>query len=138
MTADVANSHGRMSLDRGLVQQIARLRHNRLPLTHSLERGIVQQLSGGITKSHTRALAGMESSSRLEAMKAIRSLNQLVPREAPAGHSTNRIARTPWHIRQRDSLPLREAIPLWFAISSPLIGLIIGFLGAWFVTWLTS
>jgi len=35
-------------------------------------------------------------------------------------------------------LPLREAIPLWFAMSSPLIGLIIGFLGAWFVTWLTS
>jgi hypothetical protein len=80
----------------------------------------------------------MESSSTLEAMKAIRSLNQLVPDEAPASQSTNRIARTPWHIRRRDSLPLREAIPLWFAISSPLIGLIIGFLGAWFVTWLTS
>ncbi len=40
--------------------------------------------------------------------------------------------------RRRDVLPLREALPLWFAISSPLIGLILGFLGAWFVTWLTS
>jgi hypothetical protein len=137
MTADVANSHGRMSLNRGLVQQIARLRHNRLGSHKSLERGIVQQLSGGITKSHARALVGMESSSTLEAMKAIRSLNQLVPDEAP-GHSTNPTASRHWHIRRRDSLPLREAIPLWFAISSPLIGLIIGFLGAWFVTWLTS
>jgi hypothetical protein len=36
------------------------------------------------------------------------------------------------------SLLLREVIPLWFAVSSPLIGVIIGFLGAWFVTWLTS
>src|SRR6266403_6260250 len=137
MTPDLANSHEKMSLDRGFVQQIARPGTTAWALTHSLERGIVQQLSGGITKSHTRALAGMESSSRLEAMKAIHSLNQLVRQEAP-GHSTNRIARTPWHIRRRDSLPLREAIPLWFAISSPLIGLIIGFLGAWFVTWLTS
>jgi hypothetical protein len=41
-------------------------------------------------------------------------------------------------VRRHDVLPLREAIPLWFAISSPLIGIIIGFLGAWLVTWLTS
>ena len=39
---------------------------------------------------------------------------------------------------KRDSLPLSEAIPFWFAVSSPLIGLAIGFLGAWAVTWLTS
>jgi hypothetical protein len=32
----------------------------------------------------------------------------------------------------------REAIPFWFAISSPLTGLILGFLGAWLVMWLTS
>jgi hypothetical protein len=42
------------------------------------------------------------------------------------------------HVRRNDVLPLREAIPLWFAVSSPLIGILIGFLGAWFVTWLTS
>jgi hypothetical protein len=41
-------------------------------------------------------------------------------------------------LRRHDSLLLREAIPLWFAISSPLIGLVIGLLGAWFVTWLTT
>ncbi len=137
MTADVANSLGRMSLTEGLYNKSLGLGTTAWALTHSLERGIVQQLSGGIRKSHTRALAGMESSSTLEAMKVIRSLNQLVPDEAP-GHSTNPTASRHWHIRRRDSLPLREAIPLWFAISSPLIGLIIGFLGAWFVTWLTS
>jgi hypothetical protein len=101
----------------------------------SLERGSVDQLFGGITKSHTRALAGTESSTRLRSMKATHSLDQLLPQEA-LGHSTISSAR--WHIRRRDALPLREAIPLWFALSSPLIGLIIGFLGAWFVTWLTS
>jgi hypothetical protein len=50
----------------------------------------------------------------------------------------NTMEHAPWRLRRRDSLPLREAIPLWFAISSPLIGVIIGFLGAWFVTWLTT
>ena len=72
-----------------------------------------------------------------EAMKAIRSLDRLLTQEV-SDHSTVKIATAHWHVRRRDSLPLREAIPLWFAISSPLIGLIIGFLGAWFVTWLTS
>jgi hypothetical protein len=70
-------------------------------------------------------------------MKAIRSLDSLIPQQV-SGHSTVKIAAPHWHLRRRDSLPLREAIPLWFAISSPLIGVIIGFLGAWFVTWLNS
>ena len=58
--------------------------------------------------------------------------------------NTERILRmntenhAPWRLRRRDSLPLREAVPLWFALSSPLTGLILGLLGAWFVTWLTS
>jgi hypothetical protein len=39
---------------------------------------------------------------------------------------------------RRHAVPLRDAIPLWFAISSPLIGVMIGLLGAWFVTWLTT
>jgi hypothetical protein len=41
-------------------------------------------------------------------------------------------------VRERDLFSLREAIPFWFAISSPLTGLILGLLGAWVVTWLTS
>jgi hypothetical protein len=52
--------------------------------------------------------------------------------------SVNTSKRAPWHPPRRHSLFSREAIPLWFVIFSPLIGLIIGFLGAWFVTWLTS
>jgi hypothetical protein len=79
----------------------------------------------------------MESSLSVEGMKATHSFDRLVPQEA-SGHSTVHTTGAHWHLRRRDALPLREAIPLWFAISSPLIGLIIGFLGAWFVTWLTS
>jgi hypothetical protein len=49
--------------------------------------------------------------------------------------SVSTIKHASW---RRDALPLREAIPLWFAISSPLIGVLVGLLGAWFVTWLTT
>jgi len=52
--------------------------------------------------------------------------------------SVNAMEHARWRFRRRDSLHLREAIPLWFAISSPLTGLILGLLGAWFFTWLTS
>jgi hypothetical protein len=48
------------------------------------------------------------------------------------------IANMRFRLGRRDSHPLSEAIPFWFAVSSPLIGLAIGFLGAWAVTWLTS
>jgi hypothetical protein len=34
-------------------------------------------------------------------------------------------------------IPLREVIPFWFAVSSPLLGMLLGLLGAWFVTWLS-
>jgi hypothetical protein len=37
-----------------------------------------------------------------------------------------------------NSLSLSEAIPFWFAVSSPLIGLALGVFGAWFVAWLTG
>ena len=49
--------------------------------------------------------------------------------------SVSTTKRASW---RRHALPLREAIALWFAISSPLIGVMIGLLGAWFVTWLTT
>jgi hypothetical protein len=48
------------------------------------------------------------------------------------------VANMRFRLRKRDSLPLSEAIPFWFAVSNPLIGLAIGFLGAWAVIWLTS
>jgi hypothetical protein len=38
----------------------------------------------------------------------------------------------------REAIPLREAIPFWFAVSSPLIGVLVGLMGAWFVTWISA
>ncbi|PYL57937.1 MAG: hypothetical protein DMF31_09935 [Verrucomicrobia bacterium] len=40
--------------------------------------------------------------------------------------------------RRRDSFRLGETIPFWFAVSSPLIGLVVGVGGAWLFSWLTS
>jgi hypothetical protein len=31
----------------------------------------------------------------------------------------------------------RETIPFWFAVLSPLIGVLLGLLGAWFIAWIT-
>ncbi|HWN25108.1 MAG TPA: hypothetical protein VNN16_08360 [Candidatus Sulfotelmatobacter sp.] len=39
--------------------------------------------------------------------------------------------------RRRDFPASGEVISLWFAMLSPLIGLVVGFLGAWLFTWLT-
>jgi hypothetical protein len=36
-----------------------------------------------------------------------------------------------------ETTPLKEVIPFWFAVSSPLLGALLGLLGAWFVTWLS-
>jgi hypothetical protein len=38
----------------------------------------------------------------------------------------------------REKIPLREVITFWLAISSPLIGIPIGLVGAWFVSWLNT
>jgi hypothetical protein len=54
---------------------------------------------------------------------------RMIPSEKTSG---------PSDMRGLDLFSLREAIPFWFAISSPLTGLIVGVLGAWLVTWLTS
>jgi hypothetical protein len=31
----------------------------------------------------------------------------------------------------------RETIPFWFAVLSPLIGILMGLLGAWFIAWIS-
>ncbi len=36
-----------------------------------------------------------------------------------------------------EAISLKEVIPFWFAVSSPFIGVLMGLLGAWFVTWFT-
>jgi hypothetical protein len=37
-----------------------------------------------------------------------------------------------------EAIPLREVIPFWFAVSSPLLGMFLGLLGAWFVARLSA
>jgi hypothetical protein len=37
-----------------------------------------------------------------------------------------------------ETVPSREVIPFWFAVSSPLLGALLGLLGAWFVAWLSA
>ena len=38
---------------------------------------------------------------------------------------------------EEEAISLKELIPFWFAVSSPLVGMLLGLLGAWFVAWLT-
>jgi len=38
---------------------------------------------------------------------------------------------------EEETISLKELIPFWFAVSSPLLGIVLGLLGAWFVTWLS-
>ena len=72
---------------------------------------------GSVTqKSNTRAIAAAKSNNKLKSMKTIFETAIVAP----------------------EAIPLREVIPLWFAVSSPLIGAIMGLLGAWFVTWLSA
>ena len=37
-----------------------------------------------------------------------------------------------------ETIPLTEEIPFWFAVSSPLLGTLLGLLGAWFVAWVSA
>jgi hypothetical protein len=39
---------------------------------------------------------------------------------------------------EEETIPLKELIPFWFAVSSPLLGILLGLLGAWFVTLLNA
>jgi len=66
-------------------------------------------------QSNTRALPAVDPNNRLEYMKAI-------VQTANA---------------EEETISLTELIPFWFAVSSPLVGMLLGLLGAWFVAWLT-
>jgi hypothetical protein len=37
-----------------------------------------------------------------------------------------------------ETISLKELIPFWFAVSSPLLGILMGLMGAWLVTWLSA
>ena len=69
----------------------------------------------GTMKSDTRAIPEADPNNRLEYMKAIVQTANV----------------------EGEAIPLREMIPFWFAVSSPLLGMLLGLLGAWFVTWLS-
>ena len=38
---------------------------------------------------------------------------------------------------EEETISLKELIPFWFAVFSPLLGILLGFLGAWFMGWLS-
>ena len=67
-------------------------------------------------KPDTRAIAAADSNNKVEYMKTTVQTANL----------------------DRVAIPLKEAIPFWFAVSSPLLGVLLGLLGAWFVTWLSA
>ena len=78
------------------------------------------------------------SKNKLGSMKTITFLDGLIRQDSSGRSTVLPTADARRRLRRRAPFQLREAIPLWFALSSPLTGLIIGLLGAWFVTWLTS
>ena len=67
-------------------------------------------------KSDTRAIPAADPKNRLEYMEAI------VQTANVEGETT----------------PLKAVSPFWFAVSSPLLGMLLGLLGAWFVAWLSA
>ena len=66
-------------------------------------------------QSDTRAIPAANPNNRLEYMKAIVQTANV----------------------EGETIPLKEMIPFWFAVSSPLLGALLGLLGAWLVTWLS-
>ena len=79
-------------------------------------RGSSDWPGSGKPKSNTRAIARAELNNKLECMKAIVQTANV----------------------EEETIPLKEVIPFWFAVSSPLLGMLLGLLGAWFVTWLSA
>jgi len=66
-------------------------------------------------KSGTRAIPAADPNNRLEYMKAIVQTANV----------------------EGETIPLKEVIPFWFSVSSPVLGMLLGLLGAWFVTWVS-
>ena len=64
----------------------------------------------------TRAIPAEDPNNRLEFMKAIVQTANI----------------------EEETISLKELIPFWFAVSSPLVGILLGLLGAWCLTWLSA
>lgn len=67
-------------------------------------------------ESDTRAIQAADPNNKLEPMKTIVQTANV----------------------EDETIPLKELIPFWFAVSSPLLGVLLGLLGAWFVTLLNA
>ena len=67
-------------------------------------------------QSDTRAIPAADPNNRLEFMKAIVQTANV----------------------EEEAISLKELIPFWFAVSSPLVGILLGLLGAWCLTWLSA
>ena len=66
-------------------------------------------------RSDTRAIPAADPNNRLEYMKEIVQTANV----------------------EEETISLKELIPFWFTVSSPLVGMLLGLLGAWFVAWIT-
>jgi len=59
-----------------------------------------------------------------------------------SAHPNNRLEHMKAFVQttnvEEETISLKELIPFWFAVSSPLVGIVLGLLGAWFVTWLSA
>jgi len=67
-------------------------------------------------ESETRAIPAADPNNRLEYMRTIVQTANV----------------------EEETIPLNEVIPFWFAVSSPLLGALLGLLGAWFVALLSA
>ena len=72
-----------------------------------------RQVERSKKESDARAIAAVNSNSKLEGMKTIFQTASV----------------------RSEAIPLKEVNPFWFAVSSPFIGVLMGLLGASFVTW---
>jgi hypothetical protein len=72
----------------------------------------------------------------------LKSCNQSPTHAIPAADPNNRLEFMRTMVQtaniEETTISLKELIPFWFAVSSPLLGMLVGLLGAWFVTWLSA
>ena len=82
----------------------------------SFRRGSNDWLRSDNQKSDTCAIPAVDPNNRLAYMKPIVQTANV----------------------EGETIPLKEVIPFWFAVSSPLLGMLLGLLGAWVVAWLSA
>jgi hypothetical protein len=82
----------------------------------SNNKGTIEFAVAIIKESDTRAIPATDPNNRLEYMKSIVQTANV----------------------EGETISLKEVIPFWFAVSSPLLGALLGLLGAWFVAWIST